>query len=143
METKNEELKTIKEDCLKWVELAGRNILVVLKGVSRSGMLRNMDFYAIVPLTEKEQKEEKHKGIKPKVRKVYLNNFISQLLDYKRDERKGTLKVNGCGMDMAFEVVYNLGRVLYPKGDGHTITHRNGNKSPETDGGYLLSYDVL
>jgi hypothetical protein len=33
----NEELKTQKSECLKWVELAGRNILVVLKGVSRSG----------------------------------------------------------------------------------------------------------
>lgn len=143
METENEELKTLKNECLKWVELAGRNILVVLKGVSRSGMLRNMDFYAIVPLTEKEQQGEERRGIKPKVRKVYLNNFISQLLDYKRDKNKGTLKINGCGMDMAFSVVYNLGRVLYPKGDNKTITGRNGDKNPETDGGYLLSYDVL
>jgi hypothetical protein len=141
METKNEELKSIKEECLKWVELAGRNIIVVLKGVSRSGMMRNMDFYVLIPLRKSEI--EDHRGVKARVKKVYLNYFISQLLDYKRDKDTGRLKISGCGMDMAFSVVYNLGRCLYPKGDGKTITGRNGDKNPETDGGYLLNYELL
>jgi hypothetical protein len=30
--------------------------------------------------------------------------------------------------------------MLYPKGDGKTITGRNGDIKPETDGGYLLKH---
>jgi hypothetical protein len=47
------------------------------------------------------------------------------------------------GMDMAFATVYAAGRRLYPKGDGKTITNRNGDKNPETDGGYLLKSIVV
>jgi hypothetical protein len=138
METKNEELITLKQDCLRYIELSGRHVIAIIKGVSRSGMLRNMDFYCIIPLTEEEQQRQKRKA-----RTVYLNSYLAKLLNYPRDKQKGTLKIKGCGMDMAFEVVYNLGRVLYPNGDGKTITGRNGNKNPETDGGYLLSYEKL
>lgn len=138
METKNEELITIKQECLKYIELSGRKVIVVIKGVSRSGMCRNMDFYSIIPLTEQEQQEQKKK-----VSIVYLNYYISKLLSYPRDKNNGSLKIKGCGMDMAFDVVYNLGRVLYPFGDGKTIIGRNGDKNPEQDGGYLLSYEKL
>jgi hypothetical protein len=40
----------------------------------------------------------------------------------------GGIKTPGCGMDMGFHLVYNLGRTLWP----------NGNGKPDTDSGYTL-----
>jgi len=34
------------------------------------------------------------------------------------DRDRWGLKVNGCGMDMCFSTVYNLGRALFPEGFG-------------------------
>ena len=42
-------------------------------------------------------------------------------------------------MDMGFEIVYHLGRVLWPDGDGKFTRNRNGDTGPETDGGYLFN----
>lgn len=49
---------------------------------------------------------------------------------------KGGLVVKGCGMDMAFLVVYNLGRILWPNGTPEPHGGRNG--VPDSDGGYAL-----
>jgi hypothetical protein len=150
MKQTNEELKTAEKErqadfdrFKNFVELGGRKIFVVLKGVSRSGMLRHMDFYVFIPCSEERQQQLKRRGVVPKVDKVYLNYFIEKFLNYKRDKNNNHIKVSGCGMDMAFSVVYNIGRVLYSNGDGVTITGRNGDKEPETDGGYLLDYETL
>jgi hypothetical protein len=62
---------------------------------------------------------------------------------FKRDGKREGLRVSGCGMDMGFDIVYNLGRFLFPKGDGKTVTGRNGDTKPETDGGYLLKQEWL
>ena len=42
---------------------------------------------------------------------ININNYIVRILDYKGDY--DYLKVNGCGMDMSFSVVYNLSSCLY------------------------------
>ena len=51
----------------------------------------------------------------------------------KQSKRHGGIFVTGCGMDMGFWLVYQLGRTLYPKGvscTGHayTETKRNGRR---------------
>ena len=43
---------------------------------------------------------------------------------------------NGCGMDMGFHLVYNLGRALWP--DGTPTPHGTRNGEPNSDGGYAL-----
>lgn len=96
----NEELKTIKESCLKYVEMCNKQIFCILKGLSRSGMSRKMDFFSF------------YSDKNGRIQKVYLNYFISQLCGYKQDNN-GHLKVSGCGMDMGFSVVSNLSEVLY------------------------------
>jgi len=69
---------------------------------------------------------------------VSIDWHISKVLDIASLSNKG-LFIKGYGMDYGFWIAYNLGRVLYPNGDGKTITGRNGSKEPETDGGYLIN----
>ncbi len=127
--TKQEKEDLIKE-LIKLLDKAERKVYGIVKNVSRSGMNRDIDFYC---LTYENGQIKKH----------WLSYKIAGLLDYPFNDNRETVKVNGCGMDMVFSVVYNLGSVLYPKGDGKTITGRNGDKEPETDGGYLLTSEKL
>ena len=51
--------------------------------------------------------------------------------------------VGGCGMDMGFHVVYELGRVMFPKGgplskSGRRAQEERSGETRERDGGYLL-----
>jgi len=47
--------------------------------------------------------------------------------------------VQGCGMDMGFHIVYNLGRYLFPDGFAVEGSGRNGDTSGhDNDGGYAL-----
>lgn len=43
---------------------------------------------------------------------------VSRVLGYRVDQKNGGVIVNGCGMDMGFSVVYNLGYRLFPDGFG-------------------------
>jgi len=44
-----------------------------------------------------------------------LDYHIARILDYKHDKNNGGLKINGCGMDMGFHVVYSLSNVIFKK----------------------------
>lgn len=55
----------------------------------------------------------------------------------------GQLSFGGWGYSATFQAVYNLGRALWPDGDGKYTRHRNGDAGPETDGGYMLSQSGL
>lgn len=55
-------------------------------------------------------------------------------------DRQG-IKANGCGMDMGFALVYNLGRTLWPNGTG--VPHGSRNGESATDGGYALKHSWL
>ena len=124
-----EEINQFKEELKECIKLGGNNVYCVLRGVSRSGMTRYIDFYTFTPNTQ---------GIT----KFYLTYKICAILGYPLTSDNG-LKVEGCGMDMGFAVIYDLGRTLYPTGDGKTITGRNGDTEPETDGGYIIKHEWL
>lgn len=98
----------------------GRVLYTTVKHVSRSGMYRHIAVFMA--------KKGEIENISWKVAKIMGRKYCD-------DDSVG---VSGCGMDMGFEIVYALGSILYPKGDGHTITGRNGDTKPETDGGYLI-----
>lgn len=89
--------KTEAINRLKSILKPGDTIPVIIRSVSRSGMSRTMDFYG------------------PDL--SYLSGYIALACGYTRT-RDGALRVKGCGMDMAFAVVYNLGRTLWPDGFG-------------------------
>lgn len=76
----------------------GSTILCVLGHASRSGMSRRINFYS--------------DGPDP----VYLSGLIEKLGHYKRPANGDGLRVDGCGMDMGFAVVYDTAQTLYPDG---------------------------
>lgn len=126
-----------KEDALaqlrKRIE-PGQTVYTVLRHVSASGMTRRIDVYVM---------EEN----KP----YFVTGLVGKACGYRHEFRKGGLVVSGCGMDMGFEVVYNLGRALWPDGAASAIHRadrawtkgRNGDQGPETDGGYMLRQEWL
>jgi hypothetical protein len=52
---------------------------------------------------------------------IHPSYLIAGLLNRSYSEKKGhnSIVCNGCGMDMGFDLVYNLSSVLY--GDGYKI----------------------
>ena len=111
---KTESLETLRS----WLK-PGDTVFCVLRHVSRSGMMRHISFL-----------DKEHR---------YLDYHISQVLGYPR-AREG-IKVSGCGMDMGFSVVYDLGHALWPQGTPQPHGTRNG--EPDSDGGYALKHKWL
>ena len=97
----------------------GDKVFTILRNVSASGMQRCISLLVI-------------KDNKP----VCLDYNASVLLGYKRSDKHTGLIVSGCGMDMGFDLVYNLGCALWPAGTPNPHGTRNG--EPDSDGGYAL-----
>jgi hypothetical protein len=114
----------------------GDTVYTVLRHVSRSGMSRSIDLYAVI---DGEMR--------------WLTGYAAQALETAIDKKNGGLKISGCGMDMGFALVYDLSSTLWPKGfecigDGcRSNDHFNGdrNYSPHShrDGGYALRQSWL
>lgn len=107
----------------------GDTLYTVLRSRAASGMSRCIDVYVI---RENEP--------------LRITFQIAMAVDYVYDRNKEALRVSGCGMDAGFEVVYNLGRVLFPQGfavvneDGTPKRGRNDDMSGwDNDGGYALN----
>ncbi len=76
------------------------------------------------------------------------NYAVGRALDLRHWKQNGreqdALVVGGCGMDMGFHIVYNLGRVLFPDGFKVEGRGRNGDTSGwDKDGGYALNHRWL
>lgn len=123
--------------------------------VSRSGMSRTLTA---------------HVAMVGKDRRAYVEDvsgLVADAIGARWDSRRGGFIMGGCGMDMRFAAVYNLGRVLFPDGfgvegmradgrkvrprtrtharrlvkDGATFRGRNGDACGwDNDGGYALDY---
>jgi len=98
-------------------------VYTVLRHVSQSGMSRRIDLYVI-------------KQNKP----VYISGYASMVMDRKLHDRGGIV-VGGCGMDMGFSLVYDLGSILWPNGTKKPHGTRNG--QPDNAGGYALKHEWL
>jgi hypothetical protein len=110
-------------ECRELLEKSNRQVYTILRKVSASGMSRQIDVYVII--------DNKPRWITP---------YVRDLCGYKQDPNSRALRVGGCGMDMGYSLVHELGSVVYKNGDGVTVTGRNGGKIPESDGGYLLTH---
>ena len=94
----------------------GDTVYTILRSVSRSGMSRHIS--TII--------NDKQDG------PYDVSYLVARAAGYRRAD-DGGLVVQGGGMDMGFDVVYQLGRVLFPD-----VT-TNGHK----DGGYALNHRWL
>jgi hypothetical protein len=101
----------------------GDTVYCILRSVSRSGMQRQISLCVATD------------GMRN------IDSLAADLMGYPVD--KG-IKVTGCGMDMGFHLVYNLGRCLFPEGFPVEGRGRNGDTSGhDNDGGYALKHSWL
>jgi len=112
----------------------GDTLHTVLRHVSASGMTRWIDVYRIVDGDLQ-----------------YLTYWIAKAAGYPVNQKREGLKVGGCGMDMGFDVVYNLSRTLYPDGfdcigegcpsNDHSNYRDSDPELPKhhSDGGYAIT----
>lgn len=86
-------------------------IYTILRSVSHSGMSRKISF-----------KVADGSSI------FDITYLVAKVLDYKMINANGfnAIRVNGCGMDMGFHLVYSLSSVLFAGQDraGHKLSHR-------------------
>ena len=96
----------------------GDSIWCNVVSVSRSGMSRTIKLYIV--------EGARIRNISGYVATLTGNQWV----------KDGGVKVNGCGMDMCFHLVYELGCALWPNGTPEPHSNRNG--QPDTAGGYAL-----
>lgn len=128
--TQAEGLRVYREQCRKdllKILKPGSTVYCILRHVSSSGMQRRISLVVVT--------KDKHYPIRTI---DYLASVVTgrTLLDSKEG-----IVCNGCGMDMGFDLVYTLGRCLWPKGTPKPHGSRNG--SPDKDGGYALKHSWL
>ena len=78
----------------------GRTVYTKITHVSRSGMSRSIECYLAQGrdnLTD-------------------ITWLVARATNSRVDNNHGGIIMGGCGMDMGFGLVYNLGRTLYPNG---------------------------
>lgn len=135
--------------CLRKLCTPGTTVYTKLNHVSRSGMSRS-----ITPMVMIDNEPR------------YMAWSVAVLFNQSRDKYDG-IRVDGCGMDMGFSLVYTLSRILYSEGfgvemkkqgealpytpltqalaqemyiHGYRSHGRNGNASGwDDDGGYALN----
>jgi hypothetical protein len=114
------ELRTKAFNTLHAILKPGDTVMCVLRSTSRSGMMRHISFFAGPDMAD-------------------ITTYIARLLDGKIDRDTGFqdgMKVAGCGMDMGFHIVYNLGHAMWPNGTPEPHGTRNGDL--DVFGGYAL-----
>lgn len=102
----------------------GETVYTIVRHVALSGMSRVIDCY-----------------IMRKNKPVWIGYNVARVLGYKWNSDKNGMIVSGCGMDMCFSVVYDLGATLWPKGTRKPHGMRNG--IPDSTGGYALKKESL
>lgn len=129
--TKRQQQEQERQDAITELRLLlrpGDTVHTVLRKVSASGMSRRIDLY-------------KFTADGP----LYLTGYAATAAGFRR-HKSGAVVIGGCGMDMGFAAVYELSRVLFPK--GYKLPKgkrgRNGDTSGyDTDGGYALKQQWL
>ena len=112
MTTKEKEKAEALERLREMVK-PGDKVFTILHHVSKSGMFRRIGLRAVGTHSDGSRCL------------LYLDGYASKVLGINFRKRPGTdyredgLPVSGCGMDMGFSLVYDLGYHLY--GDGYSL----------------------
>jgi hypothetical protein len=102
----------------------GSTVYTILRSVSKSGMSRKLSL--VIP-----QKDGTILDI----------TYTAAVAMNCTTDSNGYITRGGCGMDMGFDTVYNLGYYLWPKGTKKPHGTRNG--TPDHSGGYALKHSWL
>jgi hypothetical protein len=129
-----EEARAMLRDHLR----PGVTVYTILRHRSASGMLRVIDL-----LTQEKDGPR------------WLGYNAARAMGDTYDDARDGIRVGGCGMDMGFALVYNLGRTLWPDGfrcsgkGCQSNDHSNGphyrpdGRMKHRDGGYALRHRWL
>ena len=79
----------------------GDTVHFIIRQVSPSGMYRHIDFYKFTP------------NEKGGIEKYWLSYHMARALGYPFKSKTEAIGVSGCGMDMGFSVICNLGYALF------------------------------
>lgn len=101
----------------------GTVVYTVLHHVSKSGMMRRISLKIV---QDKDIRDITHYAAVAMGDKVHC---------------EGGIIVHGCGQDMGYALVHNLGYKLWPQGTKEPHGVRNG--EPDTCGGYALKHRWL
>jgi hypothetical protein len=128
--TKQETARAEAIDTLKSMVTPGDTVYTILRHASASGMSRRI---STVIMTDQGNKD--------------ISYWVAKATQSTLDTNKGGIKVGGCGMDMGFSLVYNMGRALYPQGFDIPAGKRGGRNGDtsghDNDGGYALKQEWL
>lgn len=116
-----------RENLLAMIQ-PGNTVYTLIAHVAASGMRR--EIRAFIPFANESGN----------VSIIEITHYISKLRDTKIGKHGGIV-MSGCGMDMAFEIVYRLGDSLWPNGTDKPHGTRNG--LPDSNGGYALRKESL
>lgn len=118
---KNQEKQEAIERLREWLK-PGDTVYTILRNVSRSGMRREISMVQVEQVTGST---------------VRHLDYSAALAMGDRVGKAGII-VSGCGMDMGFALVYNLGRVLWPAGVGARCSKCNLRPCHREDDGKLV-----
>ena len=119
MVTKTSKAQHDAIDKLRELLKPGDVIYTTLNHVSRSGMMRVIDLRVM-------------RNNEP----LRISWSVAQAIGYTYNTKYEGVRIDGCGTDMGFSLVYTLGSVLWP--DGTPEPHGTRNGEPDTCGGYAL-----
>lgn len=97
----------------------GQTVYTVIRHVSASGMMRVIDLFTI-----KDNEPQR------------ITWLACEATGAPYNRKHEGMRMDGCGMDMCFAAVYNLGSAIWPQGTPSPHGRRNG--QPDSAGGYAL-----
>lgn len=95
----------------------GDKVYTILRHVSRSGMSRRISTI-IIKAVKPGEIAEKWMG-----EPCDITPAVARVLELSFNYNQEGMRIDGCGMDMGFEIVYQLGRMLFPDGFGEPCLH--------------------
>lgn len=107
----------------------GDTVYTIVERVAKSGMSRVIRVVIL------------HCDSEGKPYATHPNYSVSKLLGLYRPDKCEGVKIDGCGMDMGFQLVYLLGAAMWPEGTPEPHGTRNG--APDSTGGYALKHRWL
>ena len=111
--------KTEARNTLRTMLKPGDSVYTTVRHVSRSGMMRVIDLYVM-------QDNEPRR----------ITWLACEATGIAYNRKHEGMRMDGCGMDMCFAAVYELGHALWPQGTPKPHSTRNG--QPDRAGGYAL-----
>ena len=109
MTNKKIELKEVVEakKYLKSVIKPNSELLVNIASVSASGMTRKMSVYVVGKVNRWEYKKDGTSKMVARYDLIFLNHYLEKAGLITKD-KNGYAIVRGCGMDMAFSLIYDI-----------------------------------